>query len=63
MTTNSIATDLVAATAEEVVEAARDQYISLLAAIRRHPLQSAGIAAGVGLALALLLRGKQPRRF
>jgi ElaB/YqjD/DUF883 family membrane-anchored ribosome-binding protein len=35
---------------------AQDQFDKLSAAIRRHPLQSAGIAAGLGFALALLAR-------
>jgi ElaB/YqjD/DUF883 family membrane-anchored ribosome-binding protein len=35
---------------------AQDQFDKLSDAIRKHPLQSAGIAAGLGFALALLAR-------
>ena len=50
-------TDLGNATAHEVLDTAKDQYASVVAAIRRSPLQSAGIAAGVGFTLALVARG------
>jgi ElaB/YqjD/DUF883 family membrane-anchored ribosome-binding protein len=45
-----------AATMTEVVDAARDQYDSMLVSIRRSPLQSLAIAAGVGVIAALLVR-------
>ena len=35
---------------------ARDQYDSMLATIRRNPLQAVEIAAGVGFVTALLVR-------
>jgi hypothetical protein len=58
MTINSEpATNLTTATINEAVDTARDQYENLLAAIRRSPLQAAGIAAGIGFAAALLARG------
>jgi ElaB/YqjD/DUF883 family membrane-anchored ribosome-binding protein len=44
------------ATMTEAVDAARDQYDSMLDAIRRSPLQAVAIAAGVGLVAALLVR-------
>lgn len=56
MSTSSEVSDLVSATVSETVDAVRDQYDSVVAAIRRNPLQSAGIAAGAGFVLALLLR-------
>lgn len=40
----------------EVADAARDQYDSVLATIRRNPLQAVGIAAGFGFVAALLVR-------
>jgi ElaB/YqjD/DUF883 family membrane-anchored ribosome-binding protein len=40
----------------EAVESVRDQYDSMLATIRRNPLQAVGIAAGVGFVTALLVR-------
>jgi ElaB/YqjD/DUF883 family membrane-anchored ribosome-binding protein len=36
--------------------AAQEQYDQLTMAIRRNPLQAAGIAAGIGFLLALLAR-------
>lgn len=56
MTIDTNIGDLAVATAGEAVEATRDQYNNVLAAIRRNPLQSAGIAAGVGFVIALLVR-------
>jgi len=50
-------TDLGTATFHEAIDTAQDQYENVLAAIRRNPLQAAGIAAGVGFTLALLARG------
>jgi ElaB/YqjD/DUF883 family membrane-anchored ribosome-binding protein len=49
-------TQVASATMAEAVDAARDQYDSMLSAIRRNPLQAVGIAAGVGFAAALLVR-------
>lgn len=43
-------------TAEQVRAFAKDQYDGLGVAIRRNPLQAAGIALGIGFALALLAR-------
>ena len=57
MTMTSEVTDLATGTATEVAEVAQDQYDRLTAVIRRNPLQSAGIAAGVGFVIALLARG------
>jgi ElaB/YqjD/DUF883 family membrane-anchored ribosome-binding protein len=54
--TSSEMGDLVSATASEAVDAVRDQYANVISAIRRNPLQSAGIAAGAGFVLALLLK-------
>ena len=48
--------EVASATMTEAVDAARDQYDSLLATIRRNPLQAVGIAAGVGFVTALLVR-------
>lgn len=42
--------------AEQVQNFAQEQYDGLNVAIRRHPLQAAGIAMGVGFVLALLAR-------
>lgn len=42
--------------AEQVQAFAQDQYDGFTVAIRRNPLQAAGIAMGVGFALALLAR-------
>jgi ElaB/YqjD/DUF883 family membrane-anchored ribosome-binding protein len=50
------AAEVASATMTEVVDAARDQYVSILATIRRNPLQAVGIAAGVGFAAALVVR-------
>ena len=57
MTMTSEATNLASATISEAKEVARDQYDSFVALIRRNPLQSAGIAAGIGFFAALLARG------
>jgi ElaB/YqjD/DUF883 family membrane-anchored ribosome-binding protein len=57
MTMTSEVTDLATTTATEVAEVAQDQYDRLIAVIRRNPLQSAAIAAGLGLVVALLARG------
>jgi hypothetical protein len=52
--------DVASATLSEVVHtarlAARDQYDDLVARIRRNPLLAAGVAAGIGFALATLVR-------
>ena len=48
--------EVASATMTEAVDAARDQYDSMLATIRRNPLQAVGIAAGVGFVAALLVR-------
>jgi ElaB/YqjD/DUF883 family membrane-anchored ribosome-binding protein len=48
--------EVASATMTEAVDAARDQYDSLLTTIRRNPLQAVGIAAGVGFVTALLVR-------
>jgi ElaB/YqjD/DUF883 family membrane-anchored ribosome-binding protein len=48
--------EVASATMTEAVESARDQYDSMLATIRRNPLQAVGIAAGVGFVTALLVR-------
>jgi ElaB/YqjD/DUF883 family membrane-anchored ribosome-binding protein len=48
--------EVASATMTEAVESARDQYDSMLATIRRNPLQAVEIAAGVGFVTALLVR-------
>lgn len=48
--------EVASATMTEAVDAARDQYDSMLATIRRNPLQAIGIAAGFGFVTALLVR-------
>jgi len=48
--------DVASATMSEAVDAARDQYDSVLARIRRNPLQAVGIAIGAGFIAALLVR-------
>lgn len=53
--TNSTA--LGPATVNEALQVAKDQYGNVLSAIRRSPLQSMGIAAGIGFVAALLARG------
>jgi ElaB/YqjD/DUF883 family membrane-anchored ribosome-binding protein len=50
------AEEKIAATVEQAQALAQEQYDKLTAAIRRNPLQAAGIAAGVGFVLALLAR-------
>jgi ElaB/YqjD/DUF883 family membrane-anchored ribosome-binding protein len=50
-------TDLATATLAEVGELAQDQYEHLLEAIRRNPIQSVGLAAGIGFVAVLLARG------
>ena len=40
----------------EVAEAARDQYDTAIIAIRRNPLPSIAVAAGIGLICALMVR-------
>ena len=52
---NTVA-EVASATMTEVADAARDQYDSVLATIRRNPLQAVGIAAGVGFVAALMVR-------
>ena len=49
--------DLTTATITEAAEVAHDQYDRLIAVIRRNPLQSASIAAGIGFVGALVARG------
>jgi ElaB/YqjD/DUF883 family membrane-anchored ribosome-binding protein len=50
------ATEVAAASVQEVKAAAEEQYDSVLRAIRRSPLQAVAIAAGVGFVLALIVR-------
>jgi ElaB/YqjD/DUF883 family membrane-anchored ribosome-binding protein len=50
------ADELIAATGQEVSDAAHNQYDRVLASIRREPLKGVAIAAGVGFVLALILR-------
>jgi ElaB/YqjD/DUF883 family membrane-anchored ribosome-binding protein len=50
------AQDKFADTVDQAQAIAQDQYDKLTATIRRNPLQSAGIAAGIGFVLALLAR-------
>lgn len=57
MTMTSEVSDLASATAAEIAHVTSDQYESVVAVIRRNPLQSAGLAAGIGFVLALLARG------
>ncbi len=57
MTTALEVSDLTTATLAEAAELAHDQYDRLLTAIRRNPLQSAGVAIGIGFIVALLARG------
>lgn len=49
-------TEVPVALAKEVGETAQNQYDSMLTAIRRNPIQAAGIAAGVGFILGLIAR-------
>jgi ElaB/YqjD/DUF883 family membrane-anchored ribosome-binding protein len=48
--------EVASATASEAIDVARDQYDSVLATIRRNPLQAVSIAAGAGFIAALLVR-------
>ena len=57
MTTTSEVSDLASATAAEIADVTRDQYERVVAVIRQNPIQSAGIAAGIGFVIALLARG------
>jgi ElaB/YqjD/DUF883 family membrane-anchored ribosome-binding protein len=50
------AAEVAGATMTEVADAARDQYENVLGLIRKRPITSAAIAAGVGFTLALILR-------
>ncbi len=50
------AQDKVTSAIDSAQELAREQYDNLTLAIRRSPLQSAAIAAGIGFVLALLAR-------
>lgn len=50
------ARDQLSDVAEQAQEATKEQMDRLSDAIRRRPLQSAGIAAGVGFVLALIAR-------
>jgi ElaB/YqjD/DUF883 family membrane-anchored ribosome-binding protein len=52
----SAAQDRLVETVDQAQALAQDQYDKLATAIRRNPLQAAGIAAGVGFVLALLAR-------
>jgi ElaB/YqjD/DUF883 family membrane-anchored ribosome-binding protein len=52
----SAAGDQISEVAGHAQGMAQDQFDKLSDAIRKHPLQSAGIAAGLGFALALLAR-------
>jgi len=48
--------DRITDTMEQAQALAQERYDTLTAAIRRNPLQAAGIAAGIGFVLALLAR-------
>jgi ElaB/YqjD/DUF883 family membrane-anchored ribosome-binding protein len=48
---------LTTATITEAAEVAHNQYERLIGVMRRHPLQSASVAAGIGFVVALLARG------
>jgi ElaB/YqjD/DUF883 family membrane-anchored ribosome-binding protein len=50
------AQDKLSDTVDQAQTVAKEQYDRLALTIRRHPLQAAGIAAGVGFVLALLAR-------
>jgi ElaB/YqjD/DUF883 family membrane-anchored ribosome-binding protein len=50
------ADEVAGATMTEVADAARDQYENVLGLIRKRPITSGAIAAGVGFTLALILR-------
>jgi ElaB/YqjD/DUF883 family membrane-anchored ribosome-binding protein len=50
------AQDKISDTVDSAQALAQEQYDKLTASIRRNPLQSAGIAAGIGFVLALLAR-------
>lgn len=50
------AQDKLSDTVDQAQAMAQEQYDRLTLSIRRHPLQAAGIAAGVGFVLALLAR-------
>jgi len=50
-------TDLAMATLAEAGEVAQNQCQRVLAAIRRNPIQSVGIAAGLGFMAVVLARG------
>jgi ElaB/YqjD/DUF883 family membrane-anchored ribosome-binding protein len=52
----STAQDKISDTVDSAQALAQEQYDKLTASIRRNPLQSAGIAAGIGFVLALLAR-------
>jgi len=57
--TSTTVSDLSAAASDALGQAqaaAQEQYDQLTLAIRRNPLQAAGIAAGIGFFLALLAR-------
>ena len=50
------AEDRITDTVEQAQALAQEQYDKLTVAIRRNPLQAAGIAAGIGFVVALLAR-------
>lgn len=50
------AEDRISDTVEQAQALAQEQYDKLTVAIRRNPLQAAGIAAGIGFVVALLAR-------
>ena len=50
------ADELIAATGQEVTDAAQLQYDKVMRAMRRNPLQGVAIAAGIGFVIALILR-------
>lgn len=52
----SAAGDQISEVAGQAQGIAQDQLDKLSASIRKNPIQSAGIAAGIGFALALLAR-------
>ena len=51
----SAAQDTLNAAVDQAQTMAQDQYDKLTASIRRNPLQAAGIAAGIGFVVGLIL--------
>lgn len=52
----STAQEKISETVDHAQALAQEQYDRLALSIRRHPLQAAGIAAGIGFVLALIAR-------